>query len=265
MKRIKFRFIYKMGVLFSLLSTVACKEDEYADIKFNSHLDRKIFLNYCGEKAMRSEGEKKKKYLKLYFRALPRDFETLFKTIESNCHKNIFYDTHTGVFGNYLSPRNPWGKFYPKYKSVKTEAEVPKEKISKKSKRYLDSLKIKDIRKADILWFRVQKALTEIIPDSIYYEKIISFLIGGFGGPVSIEEFRLVNEELLVDFLERKTDDEIAGFWFFYYNQLPHPVLLEIEDDFYKELEKNNPRMAKLMQKAYEAVLESWEGESVTR
>ncbi|MHB9147647.1 MAG: hypothetical protein ACYC2U_04405 [Candidatus Amoebophilus sp.] len=258
MKRIKLKSIYKIIMLFGL---IACKEDEYADIEFNTHLDRKIFLSYYGKKAIQSTGKKREKYLKLYFRGLPRDFETFFKTVNSNCYRDTLYiiDDHISI--NYS--HNCWSVFYPKYRFVKSKEEIPRDKISMKSQQYMNILQYNDFDNIDIHLFDIRDELIKIIPDSIYYEKIVSLAIGGFWDSdeilsLQMQAIGLNNIDLLMHILNQKTDEEIASFWFFRYDGPPHPVLLNIKDSFYKKIKETNPRIAKLMSKGYKALLSEW-------
>lgn len=283
----RLKTICKISLWICLLNASSCQENEYADINFNSHLDRKIFLSQCGEKAMKSTGKKKEKYLKLYFRAFPKDFETFFKTVDSDCHGDTIYIVGNHISGGYF--KNPWGKFYPTTKLVKTAAEIPKERISKQSQQYLDNMPvpymndrgtyIEDLTTVEpdrlyhwklilinIHYLDVREELLKVIPDKLYYEKIISMCIGGFD-PYSLqmEGIVLPDDDLVLQILEQKTDEEIAGFFFCYYDGPLHPGRTNIRDSLYEKAEKSNPRIFELMNKAYEAILAYWGDDWVGR
>eukprot|EP01132_Coremiostelium_polycephalum_P004022 gene4022-5028_t len=233
---------------------------DYSDISFNTHLDRKILLNKYGKKALESEGEEKKQYLRLYFRSLPRDFETFFKTLNSNCHGNIIYKNYTSPYGY---SRNPWGKFHPITKFVKTKEEIPKEGMTEESQQYLASLKLQGAYEHMNIYFfpdNICNELVKVIPRDIYCEKIISLCMGGWWDADDISFlqqhlFRICDLEDFPNFLhilEKRTDDEIASFWFFYYDDIGQVCS---KGELYQKIETLNPRIAKLMDRAYTALL----------
>ena len=88
MKTAIIRNAYRLCILL-LLGIIACQENEYVDMSFNTYIERRLFLSEYGCKAKQSKEEDRKKYLIAYFNALPRDFETLFKIIKNNCYKDI--------------------------------------------------------------------------------------------------------------------------------------------------------------------------------
>eukprot|EP01132_Coremiostelium_polycephalum_P005047 gene5047-6281_t len=239
------------------------KEHDYSDIQFSTHIDRKIFLSKCGKKALESEGEEKEEYLKLYFRALPRDFETFFKTTNSNCYDNVIYKI---IRSSYSYSRNPWSKFHPLTKLVKTKAEVPQEKLYAESKQAPTEI-------IDIYLGSIYIDFINIIPKPIYFEKMIDLSIGGFGegGDIIQESLLLLvsyDLQLLLELLSTRTDDEIAGFCFFYYDRAIHPAYEESigsKNFLCQKIERLNPRIAKLMDKAYSALLAEWEADLPTR
>jgi hypothetical protein len=110
--------------VFLLASQECSPEEDYADEKFKTITGRELALLKYLKKASKSSGEKKKAYLIKYFKAFPSDFETYFKINAKNCYQNTLYtvgDTYGHVFAH-----NPWGKFYPAQKVVRSEAEIPK-------------------------------------------------------------------------------------------------------------------------------------------
>jgi len=215
------------------------------------------------------------KYLLLYFRAFPGDFETFFRMIYLGFDKDTLYDTSP----SYIFSYNPWSSFHPIQKKVDSEEELPKEKVSRKNRKYFNefskkykgefeeykreltpyTIPLEPVHKRmyDIL-YEVQK----VVPDSIYYDKMLSLGIGGFWdaddiGFIKVHSMVLLYEdlELAVNILDKKTDDEIASFWFFLYDG-PHPKnYQEAYNKTYEQLQALNPRVAALMKKAYAHLL----------
>lgn len=257
MKTAIIRNAYRLCILL-LLGIIACQENEYVDMSFNTYIKRRLFLSEYGCKAKQSKEEDRKKYLIAYFNALPRDFETLFKIIKNNCYKDIIYTVRRPW--SYRFSHNPWGKFHPVNKIVQSKEEIPREHISNSNAQYL---KNHPALGNYMNFLEILPELEKIIPDTIYYEKMIGLGIGGFwdADDIGFTQLHLKdlaffhNEELAMHILDKKTDDEIASFFYFLYDG-PHPEnhrsSYEIE---YRHLNTYNPRIAELLKKAYTQLL----------
>jgi hypothetical protein len=252
-------FIWVMVLFFQQ----ACTQNiDYSDEKFETLIDREYALLKYAKKAQESKGEKRKKYLIKYFKAFPSDFETFFK-INHKYYKDTMYSV--GNPWDYAFAHNPWGKFYPVEEVVKTEAEVPKEKVSARFKNVEANLEAYE--EAYIKWIDEEWGgdyttpfyeIKKIMPLEIYYRKMISVGIGGFSDGEDWYHHKLGptdDNPLYIKLLEERTDDELASIFYFKYDG-PHPSNYQEYYEYkYQVISKLSPRVAELMKKAYERLL----------
>ncbi len=207
-------------------------ENSPDDLTFCSTTERSLALNYYAFQALQTTGEEHKKYLVLFFRALPRDFRGFFHLIYCNnfcfARDGNFYTDH---FENWEFRPNPWGDFFPNQQPLHLRKELPPEPTSGEfpvlKRRFYDyrlfghqtyTYQGKELRREK----RILAEIRDIVPPAVFYEKLIAIGLGGFWGMEEIDDLQgwlqnmyIENEPLAVRILEKKTDDEIAGFFFF--------------------------------------------------
>jgi len=287
---IKKSYVILSLVVVSLLGYQTCQQtDLYQDIHFDTCLSRKLFLNEYAYKiieAIENNHKDKDKYLVLYFRAFPRDFKTFFQMThdwDGGFDGDTFYSTYI----SYIYSHNPWSKFNIIQKEVKSEEEIPREKLSKQNIKDFDRIlsmyekweeyeakeEVKSMTpytmdlKLDHVhnryhMYNILDKVQEVIPEEIFYEKILTLGINGFWDADDVGMMQMCmlhivfNKTLLVTkILNKKTDDEIASFWFFLFDG-PHPDNYQGNyEDLYEFLLIDNPRLAQLLKKAYTQLL----------
>mgnify|MGYP001803446814 CR=1 FL=1 len=233
----------------------------YKDKVFINYVDQDLALNEYARLAKESEGKKKKRYLRLFFKALPRAIATFFKMthystevdLMEGFRDNVYYST---VCHYYRYPHNPWGHFHLELRDNCPEEEIPVLPISGKFPRYKE--------RAYFTSIHILPEVQAVVPAAIYYEKLLSLGVGGFWDTDDITFLGMHISQLLyqdialaVQVLEKKSDDEIASFWYFMYDH-SHPGN-EYDREFYADIFKAtmplSPRVAGLMKKAYDQLL----------
>ena len=155
-----------------VLYLLACPATGYTkpwvavDTTFKKAIDQKIALFEYANRALECTGKQRKKYLKLYFKAFPRDIQTFLEVFceyyvdgsvyitghfgELPCadtyvdmdpsleawfesHPEETRETHSGSYPTY----NPWCSFKPERKFVRSEKDIPREQPSKKWQKVL--------------------------------------------------------------------------------------------------------------------------------
>ena len=251
--------------LLIVIALAACtmsppKYPHSINMHFDTITDQRLALNYYAEKTKSSKNDvEKAKYLRLFFEAFPKDFETFFQITYEESRGDIFYTVGTQ---SYVFSNNPWGPFYPIEVVVKTDREIPKEeeasgkfpKLSIRYYNYYDTLKENGIL----------KELASVIPQEVLYKKLLAIGIGGFWDADDVGFFQLHlhglvyrNKPLAVEVLSHKKDREIASFFYFLYDG-PHPDHPHTKESYkalYESLSKLDPRIAFLLKVAYEKLL----------
>ena len=180
-------------------------------------------------------------YLKRFFRALPRNFETFFKLYVGYVHREE----------DYVHSYNPWGSFSPATQQRRATFDT------KKFNRYSHDLS------------HILPGLAKVIPEEVYYAKLLAMGCGGKGGGGFWGE---ANSDLLQEYLRdlicqnialsaqvlaQKTDNEIAGLFYYLYDgpHPDHPALKKDYEELYEKLMAISPRVARLLKVAYEKLL----------
>ncbi len=227
-------------------------------------MDRTIFLYECWDSAEKCQGEEKNKYLTLYFRAFPRDFANYARMIYAGFLGDTLYTVYSSsCYRSNPSFYNPWSKFQFVIDLDKPEEEIPKEELSAESLKHWESLYGKETEPYKLshqpgYCYEILEEVQAIIPDTIYYEKMISLGIGGFWEADAIEYMRLhllglvfQNSSLAIDILKKKTNEEITSFFYFLFDG-PHPEnFQQTYDELYSRLSGLDIKIANLMKKAY--------------
>jgi len=260
------------------------------DEQFKTVIDRKLALHAYAERADESEGKERERYLQLYFKAFPRDFETFYKMavgIAEYCHGDYYY-TINGNMG-FTGFTNPWSSYVPIQKDVPTRADRPWEYPTKNKhlKYFQERFEkgdypqwVKDLGipgeeyrtllltlyhrpKPDRGWLPdILDDVETVIPKEIYYEKMLSAGVGGFYEADDVDAFRMhvtslfYNEmPLAIKIMKRKRPREIASFFYFLFAG-PHPDNYQEQYEVtYDELLKHDADMAFLLKAAYEEAL----------
>ena len=254
--------IGKIGFIWLMILSINMQQScKYTmDKKFDTITDRKRALNFYAKKAQETGGAKRESYWIKYFRAFPRDFRTFFQ-LHCRCYDDTMYLDRTPY--SHKFSYNPWGNFHPTVKVVPTIEDIPKDPPAKLK---FPEFKVWSYNNYDAVLSEVQK----YVPKDIYYRKLISVGTGGFWDSDDITELLLhimglvfQDTALSVKILEEKTDDEIASFWFFLYDgpHPTHPDKNKWRNELQDRISKLSPRVAKQMERAYEAVLAEWAGE----
>ena len=245
-----------LGVIYAR----ACKHT-YKDMVFINHVDQYLALHEYERLAGASEGKEKEHYLRLFFNALPRDFATFFKMthhcIEGNIIKYGFRgDTYYTIYTDHWIYHNPWGRFHLKLKSECTVEEIPVLPISGKFPRPKE--------RNGFMFLELPYEVQGVVPTEIYYEKLLSLGVDGFWDAddvafLSMHISVLLYEDLHLsaEVLEKKSDDEIASFWYFLYDG-PHPghgYNRGLYENMFEKFTTLSPRIASLMKKAYDHLL----------
>jgi hypothetical protein len=107
------------------------------------------------------------------------------------------------------------------------------------------------------------------IDDSQYYRKLINIGVSGKWDVDVITCFQIVLQEkvfakpeLTFNLLEKKTDEEIKSFFYFFFDSV-HPNWKGVPKEFQK-LKKSNTRVYGLMKVSYDAVMLSVKGKNKT-
>ena len=199
------------------------------DLTFCSTTERSLALNYYAFQALQTTGEEHEKYLVLFFRALPRDFKGFFQLIYPKRSRGDFYYDEDFEFWEFRP--NPWG-FFPKKKPELPRGEKPPPEPTSGEfpvlkQRFYDywlfgdqtyTYQGKELRREQPILGEIK----DIIPPEIFYEKLIDMGVGGFWAMEEIDDLQgwlqnmcAHNKPFAVRLLEKKTDDEITGFFFF--------------------------------------------------
>lgn len=231
----------------------------YQDMKIETITDRRRLMNNYAQKLQETNNKIKEINCINFFRVFPRDFRTFFKLHHRVYDDTIYFDR---IESSYIFSHNPWGDFHLVDKVVPTKEDIPQDPPSKLNLPPFGVWCYNDYN--DVL-----DEVQQYIPAEIYYKKMISVGMGGFWDSDDVSSLSghlmglmFQNTELAVKVLENYTDNEIASFWFFLYDgpHPRHPDKTEWKNELYGRIEKLSPRVAKQMQRAYEAVLERFSG-----
>eukprot|EP01132_Coremiostelium_polycephalum_P005045 gene5045-6278_t len=322
-RNLVYSWIFMIGIVSS------CQNKDlnriYQDEHFDTVIDRNLALQEYAKKAQQSTGKEREKYLIKFFNAFPSDFETYFK-MEYPCYGDTLYaiknEEGWKKEGWYLEKsffKNPWGRFFPVLCIVNSEQEIPKEVPSRKFKDF--DLAVYSARAfhrlGDSIPYTILYDIEDIVPEEIFYRKMISVQIGAFDAlsqmvkgftaysfPVHVirpfltrkglipkylselekrldpnyksdikEEDILDNQEMetatlilpdvkpiFIKILEEKTDDEICAFWYGRYRLQGGAAPINSAGNWqatYNSLVKVSPRIANLMRKACDKILEN--------
>ena len=124
---------------------------------------------------------------------------------------------------------------------------------------------------ANVLYYYADRHILQFfnsissINDTVYYSKLINIAEGGKWAADAESYFQeglrqhvIKNPELTVFLLNKLDDNDIEGFWRFYFDE-PHPQNTLPEK--LKFIQDYNSRVYNLMKKAQKYVLKSWENE----
>lgn len=281
----------------------------YKDEHFDTVIDRNLSLQTYAKKAKESTGKKREKYLIKFFNAFPNDFETFFK-MEYPCYGDTLYSIRNEEdwYVEETFFKNPWGRFYPVLCIVDSEKDIPKEVPAKKFKDFdIEAYKAGLFpRLGDDINYTILYEIQKIVPEEIFYRKMISVQVGLFDSlyqidqsstaysfgidviipfltrsefvPVSsFEEGDLTEEQekqdmieiaaitsevrpVCIKILEEKTDEEICSFWYGLHRRWGGAAPVNSEGNWkatYNHLIKVSPRIANLMRKACDKILEN--------
>lgn len=230
------------------------KHKVYGDMKIETLEDRMRAMNYYAKKLQENQGKEKQINCINFFRVFPSDFRTFFKLFHRVYDDTIYFDR---IGSSYIFSHNPWGDFHPIEKVVPTKEDIPKEPPAKLN---FPDFKVWCYNNENDILDEVQPYIQE----EIYYKKMISVGMGGFWDSDSvtfliwhITGLMFQNTKLATKILSSYTDDEIASFWFFLFDgpAPSHPDKVKWKNELYDKIQKINPRVAKQIERAYEAVL----------
>eukprot|EP01132_Coremiostelium_polycephalum_P004021 gene4021-5027_t len=287
------KLVYGLMLVISLTSS--CKPHGlakiYQDEHFDTVIDRNFALQEYANKASQSTGKERKKYLIKFFNAFPSDFETFFpdlcivdsarempREMPSNRFKDFDLQVYlAGVFPKLGENIRNIGFKRPYTILYDVAAIVPEEIFYRK------------MLAVQIDWF---DALSHVVQSTTAYSLQINainpFLTKSELFPISSiepadlgeKEYKKLiakNQEMIpisivlpdlkpiwIKLLEEKTDDEICAFWYGYHRRHGNAVPVTFEGNWeaiYRSLVKMNPRIANLMRKACDKILENTQNE----
>eukprot|EP01132_Coremiostelium_polycephalum_P000230 gene230-307_t len=182
------------------LVALTAHQETYQDEVFDTVIDRNLALHHYAKEALANVGEKKVQYLKKFFNAFPRDFETYFK-MEFPCYGSTVYflnkdDMNVLVVKSLF--RNPWNNFSPVLRIVDKAEEIPKETPSSRFKDFnIEAYQAGYFpRIGEGIPYSIFHDLAKVIPKEIYYQKLVSVQIGAFDCLYRVNGFGMEDEEL---------------------------------------------------------------------